>query len=816
LFASAVLVPQAANAQTTESFVLEAATQFNNPQERVIAAGNDDVIQTQGFTLTYDLNTTEDLSLTELTVTFTQVSGDVGGLTVLEAPLQIDGTEYQAETITDTAITYTFNDLVIFPGEMKEFLLELSVQATVDQKEALAFFTTVKAANISASASGTGELLGAIHNVLTDETIAPYTGGYPVVDEPPTDDEPVDEEEPPVEEEPEQTPEDGVVLTQEGNVVTLTYVAPASCYRYRVSWGDRTRDYDLQRTRPCTDEWQTISVSNTYQKPGTYRINARFNREQLRERITIEAVDNDVKEGFTANDIRLIVAIPVDPNRRVADDEYVRYIVIMNGGGRPVTIDGCVGDCTEAEQLAVLAAAEYTGSLEDFEKKIINLRGRGQVRGAATTDLNVLVDEILDRTAALTQFVTNRSTGDVVRDRSGNPVTNPEPSLPSSGDPDRNSYGGFSSGAGSSQSAVQTRSSGGGIGSDWSGRGGVAATQTRFSQSELRSFDRENLTSLIERLAQQVAERQMEALQTRDSSGSGGGAGTERSQQQPQSNWFGGGAFTREIQKGAVIMTRERLRVRAEASDDAEVLTMAGRGVQGTVTEGPVEADGYTWWYVEYNDGSEGWSAGEWLQFVRLNPEASGLNTFPPLIITPAGGRAPLEVKVYARHATDDYADLEINSGADDDWDDIEGCESDGNRAWAQRCLVATFTYDEAGTYEITVRTDEIERTYREVRVVSGPDNTPSQTRTNDRSERLQAACERIIASGADTSRLSICGDTTDSADEDSAQTRSRTSGRTSPAFSSSSVSPSELRTMNRDEISSLIQDLISRVQARQ
>ena len=55
------------------------------------------------------------------------------------------------------------------------------------------------------------------------------------------------------------------------------------------------------------------------------------------------------------------------------------------------------------------------------------------------------------------------------------------------------------------------------------------------------------------------------------------------------------------------------LRLRALASTDADVLATGKEGTVVTVTEGPVEADGYVWWKVRTPDGQEGWAAADWL-----------------------------------------------------------------------------------------------------------------------------------------------------------------------------------------------------------
>ena len=72
-----------------------------------------------------------------------------------------------------------------------------------------------------------------------------------------------------------------------------------------------------------------------------------------------------------------------------------------------------------------------------------------------------------------------------------------------------------------------------------------------------------------------------------------------------------------EIGPGALVVVTGTggagLRLRALATTDSEVIAMAREDTVLTVLEGPVEADGYTWWKVRTPDAEEGWGAADWL-----------------------------------------------------------------------------------------------------------------------------------------------------------------------------------------------------------
>lgn len=64
----------------------------------------------------------------------------------------------------------------------------------------------------------------------------------------------------------------------------------------------------------------------------------------------------------------------------------------------------------------------------------------------------------------------------------------------------------------------------------------------------------------------------------------------------------------------AVYVNTDALNLRADATVDGEVLAVLETGAAGTIADGPVSADGYTWYYVSTDAGS-GWVAGEYLAF---------------------------------------------------------------------------------------------------------------------------------------------------------------------------------------------------------
>ncbi|MEO5952228.1 MAG: SH3 domain-containing protein, partial [Chloroflexia bacterium] len=66
------------------------------------------------------------------------------------------------------------------------------------------------------------------------------------------------------------------------------------------------------------------------------------------------------------------------------------------------------------------------------------------------------------------------------------------------------------------------------------------------------------------------------------------------------------------------VQVTANVRLRSEASTSGQVLGTLKQGTNGHVIEGPVVANGYTWWKIDSYDGTNpaasGWCAGEFLK----------------------------------------------------------------------------------------------------------------------------------------------------------------------------------------------------------
>ena len=68
-----------------------------------------------------------------------------------------------------------------------------------------------------------------------------------------------------------------------------------------------------------------------------------------------------------------------------------------------------------------------------------------------------------------------------------------------------------------------------------------------------------------------------------------------------------------KFQVGGIVTTSSALNVRNAPSTSGALLGTQSSGATGTIIGGPVQADGYWWWQVDYATGADGWSVENWL-----------------------------------------------------------------------------------------------------------------------------------------------------------------------------------------------------------
>ncbi len=81
---------------------------------------------------------------------------------------------------------------------------------------------------------------------------------------------------------------------------------------------------------------------------------------------------------------------------------------------------------------------------------------------------------------------------------------------------------------------------------------------------------------------------------------------------------------TNPLHVGVTITTTDTIRVRSQAGVRAPFLGTQSAGVQGVVVDGPIVADGYNWFKVDYATGTDGWNAGPWLRAATDLPDLKG------------------------------------------------------------------------------------------------------------------------------------------------------------------------------------------------
>ena len=72
---------------------------------------------------------------------------------------------------------------------------------------------------------------------------------------------------------------------------------------------------------------------------------------------------------------------------------------------------------------------------------------------------------------------------------------------------------------------------------------------------------------------------------------------------------------------GDRVQTTDRLNVRVGPSLPDTILGTQSLGSLGTVVDGPISADGFIWWQINYDIGADGWSVENYLQKIDISSE---------------------------------------------------------------------------------------------------------------------------------------------------------------------------------------------------
>lgn len=76
-----------------------------------------------------------------------------------------------------------------------------------------------------------------------------------------------------------------------------------------------------------------------------------------------------------------------------------------------------------------------------------------------------------------------------------------------------------------------------------------------------------------------------------------------------------------------VVVDSGPLRARKAPSTSADLYGSQPSGAHGIVFQGPVDADGYEWYFVDYSTGGDGWSAASFLSSAPSLQSASAGST---------------------------------------------------------------------------------------------------------------------------------------------------------------------------------------------
>ena len=75
----------------------------------------------------------------------------------------------------------------------------------------------------------------------------------------------------------------------------------------------------------------------------------------------------------------------------------------------------------------------------------------------------------------------------------------------------------------------------------------------------------------------------------------------------------------KSLKIGDVIKTTSNTNVPKTPGLSGSIVGVAVKGASGTIIDGPISADGYKWWKINYSNGIIGWSAENWLEPITFS-----------------------------------------------------------------------------------------------------------------------------------------------------------------------------------------------------
>ena len=549
--------------------------------------------------------------------------------------------------------------------------------------------------------------------------------------------------------------------------LNLTYKNPNGCIWYTVKWGDGSSDREGSnpKGKDCTQAVETVTISHTYEEAGTYRVRV-YGNTKWRRTITVGDPEPD-SDAFTIADVASVQAEYVDPMPNAVDDEYTKYTITRKNGDVDTVRIGFmpssmieqrfrdIGYIGSIKELLALAKKRDVSDpkpdtrvdvrIDDLTVTLSYVHHNGCVWydvawGDGNSDAMGSNPENKRCTQALVPVKishTYEAAGTYKISMTGNrnysqTVVVEEADIDDEEDEDEDEdedvkpwYGGSSEswqrwGSDYDRPYSDVR------GASVSMRDVYKALLSRIESREVTAMtvmrdtaeltfganaygyakdtsgsdlQKKSKSELLDMIRTLLAKRSDSATHTDTARGHASNADS-----------------TTQVGIGTDVKTTARLRLRDAAGLSGGAVKTIGFGVMGTVTRGPVRKNGHTWWYVEYDDGDAGCSAGGWLKALQKRVN-SGDAQFPVLSITPPAGLAPLAITVRSKHTDAAHPDIDIRFSEDGEWVPLAGCQEMGDT----RCIVAgktEHTYEIAGVYTISVRNAVMEREVKKVRVI--------------------------------------------------------------------------------------------------
>lgn len=153
---------------------------------------------------------------------------------------------------------------------------------------------------------------------------------------------------------------DSLSVNVNGMTVAVSFTRSTPCTPYELNWGDGNVDAVEETSDMCIQVIDEKILRHEYETAGTYTISLTLGGETHTQEVTVPGEEL----SFGVDDVSSVTSVWVDPYEMMADEEYYRYAITLEGGEEVVV--EAAGFTTEEYRNEQFREAGYTGDVNEL------------------------------------------------------------------------------------------------------------------------------------------------------------------------------------------------------------------------------------------------------------------------------------------------------------------------------------------------------------------------------------------------------------------------------------------------------------------